>query len=215
MTFREYLDYQWQDLLLYTMQHVQVVLISVGIGAVISILLGALVYDRPVARQIVLTVTATMLTIPSFALFGLLIPLLGLGVLPTITALTLYAIFPILRNVVTGLQSVPAEVEEAARGMGLSARRRMFVVRVPLAWPVLLNGVRIATILCVAIAAIAAAVNGPGLGQPIFEGLARIGGANSLNATLAGVIGVMLVALLLDLLFLLIARLTTPRGIRD
>lgn len=215
MTFQEYLDYQWQDLLLYTFQHIQVVLIAVGLGALISIVIGALVYDRPVARQVVLTVTATMLTIPSLALFGLLIPLLGLGVLPTITALTAYAVFPILRNVVTGLQSVPAEVEEAARGMGLSARRRMLVVRVPLAWPVLLNGVRVSTIVCVAIAAIAAAVNGPGLGQPIFEGLARIGGANALNATLAGVIGVMLVALLLDLLFVLLARLTTSRGIRD
>ncbi|MGH3358889.1 MAG: ABC transporter permease, partial [Nocardioidaceae bacterium] len=89
------------------------------------------------------------------------------------------------------------------------------VVRVPLAWPVLLNGIRVSTILCVAIAAIAAAVNGPGMGEPIFEGLARIGGANSLNATLAGVIGVALVAVLLDLAFVLISRLTTPRGIRD
>ncbi|UYM07583.1 ABC transporter permease [Solicola gregarius] len=215
MTFREYIDYQWQDLLLYTFQHIQVVLIAVGLGALIAIVVGTLVYDRPVARQVILTVTATMLTIPSFAMFGLLIPWLGLGAAPTIFALTFYAIFPILRNVITGLQSVPAEVEEAARGMGLSARRRLILVRVPLAWPVLLNGVRVATILCVAIAAIAAAVNGPGLGKPIFEGLARVGGANALNATLSGVIGVMAVALILDLLFILIARLTTSRGIRD
>lgn len=214
MTFSEYLDYRWQDILFYTFQHIQVVLIAVGIATVISIALGLLVQGRAIPRQIVLTVTATMLTIPSFALFGLFIPLFGLGALPTIVALTLYAIFPILRNVVTGLESVPAEVEEAAKGMGLSARRRMFVVRVPMAWPVLLNGIRVATILCVAIAAIAAAVNGPGLGELIFEGLARIGGANSLNAVLTGVLGVMIVALALDLLFVLIARLTTSRGIR-
>ncbi|MDN5851491.1 MAG: ABC transporter permease [Actinomycetia bacterium] len=214
MTFSEYLDYRWQDILLYTLQHIQVVFIAVGIAALISIVLGLLVQSRAIPRQIVLTITATMLTIPSFALFGLFIPLFGLGALPTIVALTLYAIFPILRNVVTGLESVPAEVEEAAKGMGLSATRRMFVVRVPMAWPVLLNGIRVATILCVAIAAIAAAVNGPGLGQLIFEGLARIGGANSLNAALTGVLGVMIVALVLDLFFVLIARLTTPRGIR-
>lgn len=214
MTFREYLDYRWQDILLYTFQHIQVVLISVGIAAVISIALALLVQGRSIPRQIVLTVAATMLTIPSFALFGLFIPLFGLGALPTIVALTLYATFPILRNVVTGLESVPAEVEEAAKGMGLSTARRMAVVRVPLAWPVLLNGIRVSTILCVAIAAIAAAVNGPGLGQLIFEGLARIGGANSLNAVLTGVLGVMVVALVLDLLFVLIARLTTSRGIR-
>ncbi len=214
MTFREYLDYRWEDILFYTFQHIQVVFIAVGIAALISIALGLLVQGRAIPRQIVLTVTATMLTIPSFAVFGLFIPLFGLGALPTIVALTLYAIFPILRNVVTGLESVPAEVEEAAKGMGLSSARRMFVVRVPMAWPVLLNGIRIATILCVAIAAIAAAVNGPGLGQLIFEGLARIGGANSLNAALTGVLGVMIVALVLDLFFVLITRLTTSRGIR-
>ena len=214
MTFREYLDYRWEDILFYTFQHIQVVFIAVGIAALISIALGLLVQGRAIPRQIVLTVTATMLTIPSFAVFGLFIPLFGLGALPTIVALTLYAIFPILRNVVTGLESVPAEVEEAAKGMGLSSARRMFVVRVPMAWPVLLNGIRIATILCVAIAAIAAAVNGPGLGQLIFEGLARIGGANSLNAALTGVLGVMIVALVLDMFFVLITRLTTSRGIR-
>ena len=214
MTFREYIDYRWQDILLYTFQHIQVVLISVGIAAVISVVLALLVQGRPIPRQIALTITATMLTIPSFALLGLFVGPFGLGALPTIIALTVYAIFPILRNVVTGLESVPAEVEEAAKGMGLSTTRRMAIVRVPLAWPVLLNGIRVSTILCVAIAAIAAAVNGPGLGQLIFEGLARIGGANSLNAVLTGVLGVMVVALVLDLLFVLIARLTTSRGIR-
>jgi osmoprotectant transport system permease protein len=215
VTFREYLAYRWEDLLLLSAQHVQVVLLAVGVATVVALAVGMLVHGRPVARQVVLTVTATMLTVPSFALFGLLIPLLGLGLLPTISALTFYAVFPVLRNVVTGLESVPAEVEEAARGMGLSARRRLFLVRVPLAWPVLLNGVRVATIMCVGIAAIAAAVAGPGLGEPIFEGLARIGGANALNSTLAGVLGVAVVALLLDLMFVVLTRLTTSRGIRD
>lgn len=215
MTFQDYLAYRWEDVVLLTLQHVQVVLIAVAIATILAVATGLLVHGRAVARQLVLTVTATMLTIPSFALFGLLIPLLGLGLLPTISALTFYAIFPILRNVITGLESVPAEVEEAARGMGLSVRRRMYVVRVPLAWPVLLNGIRVATIMCVGIAAIAAAVNGPGLGELIFEGLARIGGANALNSTLTGVIGVAIVALMLDLMFVVISRLTTPRGIRD
>jgi osmoprotectant transport system permease protein len=215
VTFREYLAYRWEDLLLLSAQHVQVVLLAVGVATVVALAVGMLVHGRPVARQVVLTVTATMLTVPSFALFGLLIPLLGLGLLPTISALTFYAVFPVLRSVVTGLESVPAEVEEAARGMGLSARRRLFLVRVPLAWPVLLNGVRVATIMCVGIAAIAVAVAGPGLGEPIFEGLARIGGANALNSTLAGVLGVAVVALLLDLMFVVLTRLTTSRGIRD
>ena len=87
-------------------------------------------------------------------------------------------------------------------------------VRLPLAWPVVLTGVRLATIMSVAIAAIAAYVAGPGLGDLIFGGLARIGGANALNDTLAGTLGVALLALALDLLFLVLARLTTSRGIR-
>jgi osmoprotectant transport system permease protein len=214
VSFWEYLQYRRSDIVLLVLQHIEVVLLAVGIATVIAVMLGVLVHTRTAASQVVLSVTATMLTIPSFALFGLLIPLLGLGLLPTVTALTLYAIFPILRNVITGLDSVPSEVDEAARGMGLSARRRLFVVRIPLAWPILLNGVRVATIMCVAIAAIAAAVNGPGLGQLIFEGLSRIGGANSLNSTLTGVLGVAVVALLLDAAFLVLSRLTSSRGLR-
>ena len=87
-------------------------------------------------------------------------------------------------------------------------------MRAPLAWPVVLNGIRIATIMSIAIAAIAAAVAGPGLGRLIFDGLSRIGGANALNDTLAGILGIALLALVLDLFFVLVSRLTTPRGIR-
>jgi osmoprotectant transport system permease protein len=86
-------------------------------------------------------------------------------------------------------------------------------VQLPLAWPVILNGVRVATIMVIAIAAIGAAVRGPGLGELIFRGLSRIGGANALNEALSGVLGVVAVALVLDLLFVLIGRLTTPRGL--
>jgi osmoprotectant transport system permease protein len=156
-----------------------------------------------------------MLTIPSFALFGLLIPLFGLGLGPTISALVLYAIFPILRNTITGLRSVPASVEDAALGMGLGRWRRLLHVRLPLAWPVVLTGIRVSTIMIVGIAAIAAAVSGPGLGQVIFNGLARIGGANALNDALAGTLGVAVLALVLDLFFVFVSRLTTSRGIRD
>jgi osmoprotectant transport system permease protein len=155
-----------------------------------------------------------MLTIPSLALFGLLVPWFGLGLTSTLTALVLYAIFPILRNTITGLESVPAAVDEAARGMGLGRWDRMRRIRLPLAWPVVLTGVRLATIMTVAIATIAAYVGGPGLGKLLFDGLARIGGANALNDAVAGTLGAVLLALALDLLFLVLFRLTTSRGIR-
>ncbi len=215
MSFTEYLSQRWPDIVVLLIQHAQVVLIAVALATVIGIGLGIAIECHPVASRIALAVTGAMLTIPSFALFGLLIPPLGLGNAPTITALVLYAIFPILRNTVTGLESVPAEIEDAARGMGLSRTRRLVRIRLPLAWPIIITGVRVATIMNVAIAAIAAAVSGPGLGQLIFNGLARIGGANALNDTLAGVLGVALLALALDLIFVGFSRLTTSRGIRD
>ena len=214
MGFGDYLARRWEDIVLLAIGHLQVVLIAVGIAAVIAIALGSLVAGRPAASRPVLAVTGTMLTIPSFALFGLLIPLFGLGAAPAIIALVLYAIFPIVRNTVTGLEAVPPEVLDAARGMGLGQLRRLVVVRLPLAWPVIRTGIRLATIMNVGIAAIAAAVNGPGLGQLIFDGLARIGGANALNDTLAGVLGVAALALVLDLLFLGLVRMTTSRGLR-
>lgn len=213
MSFAEYLGQRWQTIGLLAVQHAEMVLIAVAIGAAIGVGVGIAVEGHPRAGRVALSIAGTMLTIPSFALFGLLIPLLGLGARPAIAALVLYAVFPILRNTVTGLASVPGAVEDAARGMGLSRWGRLRLVRMPLAWPVVLAGLRVATIMAVAIAAIAAGVSGPGLGQLIFGGLARIGGANALNDALAGTLGVALLALVLDLLFLGLSRLTTSRGI--
>ncbi|MGV9348475.1 ABC transporter permease [Streptomyces spiralis] len=202
------------DLLLFlTEQHIELVLVSVGISAVIGIGLALLTQSAPRLRQALLSLTGTLLTIPSFALFALMIPLLGLGVAPTIVALAVYGIFPILRNTVTGIEGVDPAVIEAARGLGMGAGRRMRTVVLPLAWPVILNGIRTATIMLVATAAIGAVVHGPGLGQEIFRGLERIGGANALEEALSGVIGVVLVALILDLLFIGIAKITALRGL--
>ena len=164
MSFQDYLADRWSSIVVLFFQHAEVVLIAVAIAAVIGIGIGILVEGHPTASRIALGVTGTMLTIPSFALFGLLIPLLGLGIAPTIIALVLYAIFPILRNTITALESVPSEVVDAARGMGLSRASRLWRIRLPLAWPIVLTGIRVATIMTVAIATIAAAVAGPGLG---------------------------------------------------
>jgi len=214
VSFSEYLSDRWPTILQLMAEHAEIVLLAVGAAAVIGIGLGVAVEGRPGISRLVLAVAGSVLTVPSLALFGLLIPVFGLGVAPTLIALVLYAVFPILRNTITGLESVPGAVEDAARGMGLSRSGRLLRIRLPLAWPVVLTGVRVATMMTVAIAAIAAAVAGPGLGGLIFGGLARIGGANALNDTLAGTLGVALLALALDLLFVVVSRLTTPRGLR-
>lgn len=213
MNFFDYVVENSERILFLLLQHVQVVMIAVAVATVISVALAVGTERSPRFRSTSLSVTGTILTIPSFALFGLMIPFFGLGVVPTVLALTVYALFPILRNTVTGLENVDASVVDAARGMGMGPWERLVRVRLPLAWPVILNGIRVATIMVVAIAAIGAAVRGPGLGELIFRGLSRMGGANALNEALSGVVAIVIVAAVLDVLFLLIGKLTTPRGL--
>ena len=191
------------------------VAISLAIAIVIGVSLGVLVYRRERAANIALGVTSTFLTIPSFALFGLFIPIFGLGYTPAVVALVMYALLPILRNTVTGLRSVDPAISESAQGMGMNYWQRLLRVDMPLAWPVIIAGVRVSTMLLMGIAAIAAVVNGPGLGEDIFAGLARIGSVNALNLVLGGILGIIVLALLFDTFFNLLGKLTTSRGIRD
>ncbi|HZE40981.1 MAG TPA: ABC transporter permease, partial [Stackebrandtia sp.] len=161
------------------------------------------------------TGTASVIfTIPSLALFGLMIPLFGLGVTPSVVALTLYSMLPIVRNAIVGLQGVDKNMVDAARGMGMSRLAILFRVELPLAWPVVLTGIRVSTQLAVGVGAIAAYASGPGLGEQIFSGLARLGGANALNQVLAGTVGIIVLALIFDGVYVLIGRLTTSRGLR-
>ena len=119
-----------------------------------------------------------------------------------------------MRNAIVGLRGVDPALVDSARGMGMTKLRVLLRVELPIAWPVVLTGIRVSTQLIMGIAAIAAYVKGPGLGQSIFSGLARIGSVNSVNSTVAGTVGVIILALLFDLGFQIIGRLTTPRGLR-
>ena len=182
--------------------------ILVGVG------LGVLTYTRPALAAAATTTTATFLTIPSIALIGVLIGPFGLGVAPVLVALVLYALLPITRNTIVGLAGVSPAVIEAGRGMGLGRARLLWRIRLPLCWPIILSGIRVSTQMTIGIAAIGAYVKGPGLGNQIFNGLANFGAVNSLNQVLIGTIGIMILALLFDLVFVLVSRFTTPRGIR-
>src|ERR671913_55721 len=196
-SFLEYLSLSWDHVLVLAIGHALVVAISLAIDIVIGVSLGVLVFRRERAANVALAITSTFLTIPSFALFGIFIPIFGLGYPPTVAALVMYGLLPILRNPVPGLRSVDPAVAESAQGMGMSARQRLLRIELPLAWPVIIAGVRVSTMLLMGIAAIAAVVNGPGLGDDIFAGLARIGGANALNLVLGGTLpGILVLALL-------------------
>ncbi len=213
MGFLRYLASRWEHLLELAIAHAGVVFLSLLIATVIGVTAGVLVYRRERSAEVVLAVTSTFLTIPSFALFGLLLPVFGLGWTPTVFALVVYALLPIVRNTIVGLRSVDPAITESAQGMGMSRWRRLFEIELPLAWPVILTGVRVSTLIIVGIAAIAAYVNGPGLGEDIFQGISRIGSATALNLVLGAVLAIVLLALIFDGFFALLGKFTTSRGL--
>jgi len=212
--FWEYLRSRRELLLFEAWQHASMVFQCVLIALVLGVLIGLLVYRSPRLSALATGASGVLFTIPSLALFGLLITPMGLGVAPSVTALVLYSLLPIVRNTVVGLAGVDRTLVDAARGIGMGRGRILLRVELPLAWPVILTGARVAAQLAMGIGAIAAYVSGPGLGEQIFSGLGRLGGVNSVNMTLAGTLGIIVLALLFDACFLLLGRLTTPRGLR-
>lgn len=203
------------DLIAYNaLQHANLVLQAVVVATVLAVGI-AVVVDRfrfldPIAN----TVSAIGLTIPSFALVGLLLPLTMIGALTAFICVVFYATLPILRNAVVGFAQVDKTLIESARGMGMSDLGVLLRVRLPLAWPVIHAGVRTSVQMSMGIAAIAAYVLGPGLGGYIFTGLSQAGGVNAVNYAVVGTVGIVLVALVADLLMLLLGRVTISKGIR-
>lgn len=214
MSFWEFLADRRDVLIFLSGQHVLMVVQCVFWAAVIAVVLAVLVYRSPAGSGIANAFSAIGLTIPSFALLGIMVAPLGLGVLPSVIALGFYATLPILRNAIVGLAGVDKNLIESAKGMGMGRFRTLMRVELPVAWPVILAGVRVSTQMVMGIGAIAAYVSGPGLGGFIFGGLNHIGGVNAVNEALTGVIAVVILALILDGILLLVGRLTIPRGIR-
>jgi osmoprotectant transport system permease protein len=205
---------KWDDILSLVVEHIAVVAVALLIATVIGVGVGMLVWNRPLTRSFVIAAAGVTLTIPSLALLAVLIRPFGLGWTPTIIALVFYSLLPIVRNTVVGLREVPPAIMESAKGMGMSPLGVLLKVQLPMAWPIILTGVRVAAQLTIGIAAIAAYVAGPGLGQFIFKGLSSLGSKNALNFALTGTLGVIVLALLIDAAFVAITRSTTSRGLR-
>ncbi len=197
------------------LQHTRIVLIVVVAATLTSIVLGVLVQNRPTLKAVVLAVTGIFLTIPSLALFALFIPLVGIGNPPAMLALYLYALLPVLRNTVAGLEGVSPAIVESAKGMGMTGFQQLVRVRLPLAWPVMMAGVRISTLLTVGVAAIAPLVGGDGLGIYIQQGLTRLGLPNAIESVWVGIVFTVALGLVLDAVLGLFERLTTPSGLRS
>ena len=193
----DFLKSNWADILAHVAQHVWLVFISIAIAVVIALPVGVLITRKKSLRSPILGIANVMQTIPSLALFGFLIPLPfigGIGPRTAIVALVFYALLPIIRNTVTGILGVDPSVREAAVAMGMTDRQVLFKVELPLAMSVILTGVRVAVVITIGVAIIAAEVGAGGLGEYIFRGL-RL---NDNNLLLAGAVPSAAMALLAD-----------------
>lgn len=214
MNFLDYLTGSYENLLELSLEHVRLVVISMAIAIVIGVPLGIIAHRSSFLRPPIVSSAAFFLTIPSLALFSIFIPIFGLGAPPAIAGLTLYALLPVVSNTVAGLGSVNPAVVKASRGMGMGSWRRLMQIEMPLAWPVIVTGIRVSTQVIVGISAIAAFVGGPGLGNEIFRGLRSLGTPGAPNLVYGGTLGIIAIALIFDAAFVLVRRLTTSRGIR-
>ncbi len=196
-------DKLWEQ----TLTHIGLTFTSLLLAVLIGLPLGILISQKKKLSGAVLGFTGILQTIPSIALLGFMIPLLGIGPLPAIAALLLYALLPIVRNTFTGITEVDAAVVDAARGMGMSSRQVLFKVQLPLAMPVILAGVRTATVINVGVATLAAYIAAGGLGEFIFGGIAL----NNTNMILAGALPAALLAVLFDFLLSLVQKLKVGR----
>ena len=202
------------QILINGFNHAYLVILALAFATVIAVALALVVTRYPSLEPTANFISTVGLTIPAFALVGLLLPPFGLGARTALILVTFYATLPIMRNAIVGLTGVDANLVESARGIGMSEMSSMFKIRLPLAWPVILTGIRISMQMSMGIAAIAAYVLGPGLGGFIFTGLASLGGQTGLYFTLVAVIGIVIIALVLDLALRALGFFTTSKGIR-
>ncbi len=193
----EFMIQNREEVFRLTLEHLALVAVAMLIAVLIGVPLGIVIARRAALRHWVLGAANVVQTVPSLALFGFLIPVPligGIGSRTAIVALALYALLPIIRNTYIGISGVDPAVMEAARGMGMTARQTLWQVQMPLATGVILAGIRVATVIAVGVATIAAAIGAGGLGMYIFRGVAMV----SNPVILAGAIPAALLAVLAD-----------------
>jgi osmoprotectant transport system permease protein len=166
-----WLSRNWDDLLRATWDHAVLTAVSLGIAFALALAVGIAVKRRRRAYAAALGLAELVYTIPALALFALLIPLVGLGRVPAVIGLASYAFFILLRNTVTGIRAVPADVVESAVGMGFSPRQVLTRIELPLALPVIVAGLRVAAVTVIGAGTVAAYINAGGLGEVIFAGI--------------------------------------------
>ena len=198
MNLIDFITANWRELIMLTREHIAIVMLSTAFAVLLGLPLGMLLTRVRSLQVPVLGFANVMQTVPSLALFGLLIPIPfigGIGARTAVIALALYALLPVIRNTVTGILGIDPKIREAADAMGMTGAERLRLVELPLAAPVILTGIRVAVVISVGVATVAAAVGAGGLGTYIFRGLRQ----NDNNLLIAGAVASALLALLFDL----------------
>lgn len=212
LPFFEYLSSYRDEIIFRTEQHFQLSLLVIIGAIVVGLLLAVVCYQSGLRGSFAISTAAIAFTLPAVALFGFLVSLFGASLfLSVYPVVVLYALLPILRNGIVGLQSADPNVIDAARGMGVGPWRMLWQIRFPIAWPLILAGIRVSAQLTVGIVAIAAFVVQVGLGQYGYSALDNLGSVNTRNQAIVCILFTALVALVLDAVFVIIRRFTTPR----
>jgi osmoprotectant transport system permease protein len=206
----DFLSVNGIELIVKTWEHIYISLIAIFLGIIVAVPLGVLLTRVPKIANFILGLLNVLQTIPSFAILALFIPLLGIGLVPAIVALFLYSLMPILRNTYIGIRDVKKDLIEAGIGMGMTEWERIRLVEIPLATPVIMSGIRLATVFLIGWATLASYIGAGGLGDYIFSGM----NLYKPEYILAGAIPVTLLALVTDLFLGKVETWVTPKGIR-
>ena len=210
----QYIQNQHVKILAAVISQIELVLLVMSIVSITAILTGILVWRNVALVEAVTGFWSVVFTIPSLAMLIFFIGPFGLGWVPAVVALVLYGQLPVVRNTIVGLRSVEPAIMESAAAMGMKPLTVLRKIQFPLAWPVIMVGIRVSAMLVFGISAIAAYVGGPGLGDFLFSGLSNLGSFNSMNQTLVGAFGITILALMFDGFFVIVRRVTTARGLR-
>lgn len=215
MNLIQYLSSDGANILHLTVQHLQLVGIAVSLAMFVGIPLGILITRHRWLATPLLGLATVALTLPSIALFGLMIPLFsqfgaGIGPLPAITAVFLYSLLPIMRNTFLALDNIDSSIQEAGMGIGMTFWQRLRMVELPLAMPVIFGGVRTAVVMNIGVMAIAAVIGAGGLGVLILHAISQ----SNTQKLVVGAVLISMLAVIADMLLQGLQRFLTPKGLQ-
>lgn len=208
-SFLEFLSYRYDEILTLTVQHLQITAVSISLAILIGVPIGIFITRYQKTAGTILGVANVFQTLPSLALFGLMIPILGIGYKPSVFVLFLYALLPIIKNTYIGISSLDPAIIDAGRGMGMKNNEILRRIELPLALPVIMGGIRISTVINIGTATLASLIGAGGLGDLIFKGISM----NNTYLILAGAIPTALLAITIDYLMGLLEKRLVPKGL--